>query len=78
MIYHTLFFRKLGKMSQTVLSAAVVIGALRADIIGGKTKYLLPHGKSNICEKVSHFLYIYYSFYYTLLNSVYLSNLYTY
>ena len=29
MKYHTLFFRKLGKMSQNVSSAAVVIGALR-------------------------------------------------
>ena len=28
MKYHTLFFRKLGKMSQNVSSAAVVIGAL--------------------------------------------------
>ena len=28
--YHTLFFRKLGKMSQNLSSAAVVIGALRA------------------------------------------------
>ena len=29
MKYHTLFFRKLGKMSQNLPSAAVVIGALR-------------------------------------------------
>ena len=29
MKYHTLFFRKLGKISQNVSSAAVVIGALR-------------------------------------------------
>ena len=29
MKYHTLFFRKLGKMSQNLSSAAVVIGALR-------------------------------------------------
>ena len=29
MKYHTLFFQKLGKMSQNLLSAAVVIGALR-------------------------------------------------
>ena len=29
MKYHTLFFRKFGKMSQNLLSAAVVIGALR-------------------------------------------------
>ena len=28
MKYHALFFRKLGKMSQNVSSAAVVIGAL--------------------------------------------------
>ena len=29
MKYHTLFFHKLGKMSQNLLSAAVVNGALR-------------------------------------------------
>ena len=29
--YHTLFFRKLGKMSQNLLSPAVVIGALRVN-----------------------------------------------
>ena len=29
MKYHALFFQKLGKISQNVLSAAVVIGALR-------------------------------------------------
>ena len=29
MKYHTLLFRKLGKMSQNLSSAAVVIGALR-------------------------------------------------
>ena len=29
MKYHTLFFRKLGEMSQNLSSAAVVIGALR-------------------------------------------------
>ena len=32
MQYHALFFRKLGKMSQNVSSAAVVIGALVADL----------------------------------------------
>ena len=31
MKYHTLFFRKLGKMSQNLSSAAVVIGALRVN-----------------------------------------------
>ena len=31
MKYHTLFFRKFGKMSQNLLSAAVVIGALRVN-----------------------------------------------
>ena len=36
------FFRILGKMSQNILSAAVVIGALRAYIIDGKSKYLCP------------------------------------
>ena len=30
--YHTLFFRKLGKMSQNLSSAAVVIGALRVKV----------------------------------------------
>ena len=32
MKYHTLFFPKLGKMSQNLLSAAVVIGALRVNV----------------------------------------------
>ena len=32
MKYHTLFFRKLGKMSQNVSSAAVVIGALKVKV----------------------------------------------
>ena len=31
MKYHTLFFRKLGKMSQNLSSAAVVVGALRVN-----------------------------------------------
>ena len=31
MKYHTSFFRKLGKMSQNLSSAAVMIGALRAN-----------------------------------------------
>ena len=30
--YHTLFFQKLGKMSENVSSAAVVIGALRVNL----------------------------------------------
>ena len=33
MKYHTLFFRKLEKMSQNLSSTAVVIGALRVNII---------------------------------------------
>ena len=33
MRYHTLFFRKLGKMSQNVSSAAVVIAVLRARLV---------------------------------------------
>ena len=33
MKYHTLFSRKLEKMSQNLLSAAVVIGALRVNIV---------------------------------------------
>ena len=33
MKYHTFFFRKLGKMSQNLLSAVVVIGALSVDKI---------------------------------------------
>ena len=33
MKYHSLFFRKLGKMSQNLSSAAVVIGALRVKIL---------------------------------------------
>ena len=33
MKYHTSFFRKLGKMSQNLSSAAVVIGALRVNKI---------------------------------------------
>ena len=32
MKYHTLFLLKLGKMSQNLLSAAVVIGALRVNV----------------------------------------------
>ena len=31
--YHTLFFRRLGKMSQNLSSAAVVIGFLRAKLV---------------------------------------------
>ena len=31
MKYHTLFFQKLGKISQNLLFAAVVIGALRVN-----------------------------------------------
>ena len=30
--YHTLFFQKLGRMSQNLSSAAVVIGALRVNL----------------------------------------------
>ena len=33
MKYHTLFFRKLGKMSQTSSSAGVVIGALMVNYL---------------------------------------------
>ena len=33
MKYHTLFFRKLGKMSQNVSFAAVLIGALRVKVV---------------------------------------------
>ena len=33
MKYHTLFFLKLGKMSQNLSSAAVVIGALRVKVL---------------------------------------------
>ena len=32
MKYHTLFFRELGKMLENLLSAAVVIGALRVNV----------------------------------------------
>ena len=35
MKYHTLFFRKLGKMSQNVPSAAVVIGVIRVKSSNG-------------------------------------------
>ena len=44
MINHTLFFQKLGKMSQKLSSAVVVIGALSANFMflkncsGGKRK----------------------------------------
>ena len=34
MKYHTLFFQKLGKMSQNLSSAAVLIGALRVKTDG--------------------------------------------
>ena len=33
---HTLFFRKLGKIAQNLLSAAVVIGALMVNIGSGQ------------------------------------------
>ena len=33
MIFHTLFCSKLGKMSQNLLSVAVVIGALRVKLL---------------------------------------------
>ena len=33
MKYHALFFRKLGKISQNFSSAAVVIGALRVNVL---------------------------------------------
>ena len=36
MKYHTLFFRKLGKMSSNLSSTAVVIGALRVKTLKGK------------------------------------------
>ena len=32
--YHTLFFRKLGKISENLSSAAVVIGALKVNTLG--------------------------------------------
>ena len=35
MKYHTLFFQKLGKMSQNLSSAAVVIGTLRVKMAPG-------------------------------------------
>ena len=34
MKYHTLFFRKFGKMVKNLLSAAVMIGALRVKLAG--------------------------------------------
>ena len=52
MKYHTLFFRKLEKISQSVLSAAVVIGALRANIINRENEISFPYVYFNICEKV--------------------------
>ena len=54
MKYHTFFFRKLGKMSQNLSSAAVVIGTLRVNtvkipIYGSPfTKELTDHGHNLI------------------------------
>ena len=38
---HTLFFRKFGKMSQNLSSAAVVIGALRVKVCRGNQTHLV-------------------------------------
>ena len=51
--YHTLFFRKLGNMSQNMLSAADVIGALR---VKNLTKPLIKLGLSLTIRVVWLFL----------------------
>ena len=56
MKYHTLFFRKLGKMSQNLSSAAVVIGAFRVNKNFSKKKIVnLPNSyfKINKMKKVN-------------------------
>ena len=40
MKYHNLFFLQLGKMSQNLVSAAVVIGALRVKVGEYKQKFV--------------------------------------
>ena len=57
MKYHTLFFRKLGKMSQNLSSAAVVIGALRvkSEISPyAQQRYLLPLYCDQACSWFSN------------------------
>ena len=50
MKYHTLFFRKFGKMLQNLPSAAVVIGSLRVNQLG--LQCLLLKGKpTHITDK---------------------------
>ena len=44
---HTVFFRKLGKMSQNLSSAAVVIGALRVKVHNINLAYL-------VVSRISH------------------------
>ena len=44
--YHTLFFSKIGKMSQNLSSAAVVIGALMVNF----TTITKPYHRPNIIE----------------------------
>ena len=41
MIYHTFFFRKLGKMLQNLSSAAVMIDALRVSWMGPISDFLV-------------------------------------
>ena len=43
MKYHTLFFRKLGKMLQNLSSSAVVIGALRVKLRKGGRPIQIAH-----------------------------------
>ena len=47
-ISYLIFFRKLGKMSQNLSSAAVVIGAFRVKSTNSIVKYPLMHNK-DIC-----------------------------
>ena len=50
MKYHTYFFRKLGKMSQNLSSAAVVIGALRVNYQQARNlkHYFLTYSKEDV------------------------------
>ena len=53
MKYHTLFFHKLGKISQNLSSAAVVIGALRVNVnsLLKKRDYILFE-EAHICQSL--------------------------
>ena len=53
MKHHTLFFRKLGKVSKNLLSAAVVIGALRVK----SSIFIVSVWHRNGVQVVTHFFH---------------------